>query len=342
LPANRRATAVACVETTVAVGMIVGPIAGGFLTELLSWRSIFFVNWPFGLLAFALVALVVRETPSQGHPAEFDLAGALTFGSGLVLLLVGTTLGARFGWDSPLVLGMVGASVLSLALFVRIERRAPSPMIALSLFANPVFSAANLAMVCCYVCMMSAMFLSPFYYERVLGYTPAEIGLAFLPIPIGLSISSMAMGPLADRVGTRWIAPGGLLVAAIGCLLLIRVDPAGGYPAIFVGIVTLLLGLGAFIAPINSLIIGAAPPDKLGLASGFIALSRGLGMSFGLALAASLLSARLPLYESAGLPPLEAFVSAFHDVWKAALIVCLVGAGLASVQRSRNAAPAPH
>ena len=325
-PANRRGTAIGAMETTVAIGLAIGPILGGLLADWLGWRAVFLMSWPPGLVAVALGLTVLREPERQGPPESFDFLGAATFAGGMVSILLGLTTGVSLGWGSPFVLGALGLGLALLVLFVPIERRVRHPMIALSLFSPPVFAASNLAKVGCYLSLMAAMFLAPFYFQRALGLGPSQIGLAMLPFPIGLAVSSLIMGPLSDRVGWRVIAPTGMGIAAVGCLLLTRLDPAVGLAATFPALVILIFGLGSFISPNDSAIVGAAPRDKLGVAGGILAMTRSLGMIVGIALAGTILGARQPVYLAGGLDETDAFVEAFHDVFRFTTAACILAA----------------
>lgn len=325
-PANRRGTAIGMLETTVALGLATGPIFGGLVADALGWRAVFFLCWPAGVSAAVLAVLVLREAPRLGTRESFDFLGAVTFAGGMVSSLLGLTNGATLGWGSPWVLGALGLGAALFAIFVLIERRVPYPMIDLSLFRSPVFAAANLAKVACYLAIMAGLFLAPFYFQRALGLSPAETGRAMLPFPIALSLASLTMGPLSDRIGWRAIAPLGMVVGAVGCWLVAQITPEGGLLAAFGAFLLMILGLASFISPNDSAIVGAAPPERLGVASGILAVTRSLGMIVGIALAGTVLAAREPAYAAAGLDEVGAFVAAFHDVFRIAAGVCILGA----------------
>ena len=325
-PSTRRGLAIGIVEATVAVGFAVGPVLGGLVGGAFGWRAIFLPTMPLALLAAALTLLLLRDPPRRGPRESFDLPGAATFAGGAAAVLFGLTHGPTLGWSAPTVLGSVGLGATLLALFVRIETRVRHPMIALSLFGHPVFAAANLAKVACYLSLMAAMFLTPFYAQRALGLSAAQAGLAMLPFSVAHAIGSLVMGPLSDRIGSRAIAPAGLALGALGCLLLARVAPEGGYVAMLPGLLVLTLGLSSFITPNDSAIVAAAPRDKLGVASGILAMTRSLGMLLGIALAGTVLAAREPTHAAAGLGEPAAFVAAFGEVFLLTAGACLLGA----------------
>jgi len=341
-PAQRRGLAIGAVETAVAVGLALGPVIGGMLAERLGWRALFLGSWPAGLLGLLVGFVVLQEPPRAGPRVRFDLPGAALFAMGVAALLLGLTLGATAGWRAPQVLAAFAVAAVLLPAFVAVERRVAQPMIALALFRHPVFAAANAAKVCCYAAFMSAMFLVPFYLERALGLLPSQVGAALAPIPLALSVSALAMGALSDRVGPRPLCVAGLLGGAVGTALLARLHPAGGYPAVGISLLVLVFGLGTFIAPNDSAILGAAPRDQLGVASGILALTRSLGMILGLALAGTGLSARQAAHLASGASADAAFLAAFQDVFAGLVALCLLGAALSLVGGSpRAAAHAP-
>jgi len=334
-PANRRGTAIGAMETSVAAALALGPIVGGVLVDHLSWRAIFFVNWPSGLVGLALGAMILRDGERAPKRETFDFLGAALFVAGMASFLIALTAGSTLGWDAPIVTVGLALALVLLPLFLAVEQRVPQPMLPLTLFRSRVFAAANAAKMCGYFAMMATLFTLPFYLERALGFTPAQIGVGLTPIPIALSAASLIMGPLSDRIGSQIIAPAGLAVCAVGCVLLTQVTPATGYPAVFVGVLVLTFGMGSFISPNDSAIVSAAPSDKLGVAGGILAMMRNLGMILGLAAAGTVLSARVAAYQADGLDASGAFVGAYHDFYLITAAVVVVGV-VASLVRGRT------
>lgn len=331
-PRNRRGLAIGITESSVAVGIAIGPIVSGLVIEHVGWRGMFFVHWPAGLAGLLLGLRVLREPPRSGERETFDFLGAATFGLGIVGVLYGLTAGSTAGWNAPLVVGGFFLGAVLLSSFFVVEQRVRHPMIALSLFRHPVFASANLAKIFCYMAMFTALFALPFYFRRVLDFAPAQVGLAMLPAPIALLLASLTMGPLSDRVGSRVIAPAGMLLGAIGCLLLVGLEPVGGYLPAFVALLVLVFGLGSFIVPNDSAIVSAAPPERLGVASGILAMTRSLGQVLGLAIAGTVLTAQSAAYLAAGVSDDAAFLAAFHDLFKLAFVICLIGATAAAIR----------
>ncbi len=325
-PVNRRGFLVGVFEACIAAGLAVGPALGGLLLEAFGWRSIFFLHVVIGGVILALVPRVMVETPRQRRAGEtFDIAGALLFAGALAPLLYALTRGRATGWSSPVIVGCLVVSAICLVGFIITERRVRQPMVRLDMFASRGFSAGNLAKVCAYFAFAATTFLLPFYWDRALGLPPGQLGIALTAFPAGMLIGSMAFGSLSDRVGTRRLAPAGLLVMTLAAVIQTRVTGEMGVVPVLVAAWLAGLGVGAFIAPNDSAILAVTPRDRLGVANGIMGVSRSLGLLFGQAVAAEFLTARLAANDGA-------FVPSYQEVFIVVAAVTLVGAALAAVR----------
>ena len=324
-PPQRRGFVVGAWEAGIAVGMGIGPVVGGLLLARFGWPSIFLANVPLGLVMLAMVPRFMIE-PARSRPRQtFDVAGAALFGVGIAALLYALTESYRLGWTSLPVAGNLVLAAVCGALFVRVERRIAQPMVDLGMFANPTFTAGNLAKVCGYFPFAANGFLLPFYLERGLGLSPATVGAFLTPLPIGMLVSSLVSGPLSDRVGTRLLAPAGLAIQTLACLLLAFASPERGAGQALGAMLLAGIGVGTFIAPNDSAILGATPPGKLGVANGIMGVSRTLGLLLGVSAAGTLLSARLVANG-------DAFLPSFQQVYWVVAAVAAVGIWLAAVR----------
>src|SRR5918999_3085689 len=193
-----RATAIGVWGATIGAGVAIGPLVGGLLTEHLGWEWIFFINVPIGLVAIALTELRLVNVAAQ-DAQRIDLLGLLTFSAGLFLLIFGLIRGNPEGWGSPQILASLIGSVVLLAAFLAIERRSSHPMLELGLFRKPAFNGVS-AVAFALSAGMFAMFLYiTIYIQGVLGYSPLEAGLRFLP----LTLLSFFVAPIAARLGER-------------------------------------------------------------------------------------------------------------------------------------------
>jgi MFS family permease len=172
--------------------------------------------------------------------------------------------------------------------------------------------------------MSSVTFLLPFFFQRALGYSPALTGLAMTAFPIALAAGSLIGGPLSDRVGSHVLQPVGMLIACLGGVTLTGVSPASGYLPVMVAMLLVGLGMGLFIVPNDSAIMGSTPRDKLGVASGILATTRNLGLSTGIAFAGTLLAIQTQSYAITHPAAAEAFALAFNDVYRITIGLCVV------------------
>lgn len=292
-PPSERGRSLGLQGTLTYIGLSIGPPLGGWLAGAFGWRWVFFVNVPLGLLGL-LPALrwVPKGAPRQGEE-RFDWAGAATFTLGLTALLLALGQGPDWGWGSPFVLGGLAIAVLLLVAFVLIERRRPSPMLDLSLFASPVFSATTLSASLNYICVYAILFLLPFYLLEARALPPGPAGLVLTAQPIVMAVVAPIAGSLSDRIGTRWPAAVGMAVLGLGLFLLSRLGPDTSLWQVAGALAVAGLGTGTFVSPNNSALMGAAPRHRQGIAGGVLATARNVGMMLGVALATAVYATSL-------------------------------------------------
>jgi len=319
-PRSERGRALGISGTIVSVGIAVGPTLGGVIVQNLSWNWIFFVNLPIGIIG---TFMVTRYVPSFKPPGgqRFDYLGALTLCLSLLSFLVALTLGQRSGFDDCIVLALLGAFILLLAIFIVIELQMEQPMIDLRLFRNSLFSVSLTTGFIIFICLSGSLLLMPFYIQNVLGYDPQQTGLLMATVPVALGIIAPISGTLSDRFGSRPITVAGLAVLTIGFLGVSSLDAdttAFGYIIRFLPVG---LGMGMFQSPNNSAIMGAAPHDRLGIASGMLAVTRTLGQTTGIAMLGALWAGQVYKHagglvsEGATSAPIFAQVSALRDAF---------------------------
>jgi len=260
----------------------IGPLVGGALTESFGWESIFLVNLPVGIAAVALALTKLRET-SDPDARGFDWAGLVTFSGALFLLVFALIRGNEVGWGSArTVFQLVGAAVL-LAAFVVVERRQQRPMLDLSLFRKPTFTGAAIVAFSLSGSMFAMFLYLTLYLQSVLGHSPLETGLRFLP----LTLLAFAIAPVAGRLSTRLPARaflgGGLIVVAAGLLLMRGVDPASDWTALLAGFIVGGVGIGLVNPPLASAAISVVAPARSGMASGINSTFRQVGIATGIA-----------------------------------------------------------
>jgi len=271
-----------------AIGLALGPSVGGLLLAAGGWRLIFFVNVPLGVLgAIAALLLVPRSRDLQDRVA-FDWSGLALFFPAVVALLTAISFGSDQGWTSPLIVGLFLCAALLVLCFLRHERRDTQPMLDLRLFRNRRFSAGIASGLGSYLVMFGVLLLVPFYLERGLGLGAARVGVELMVLPVCLGLVAPTAGRLADRVGVRRLTVSGMALVAASLVSLGLLRP--GTSGLLLLLAATGAGLGLFTAPNNAAVMGSAPPQQAGMASGILNMTRGLGTALGLALTGLLFS----------------------------------------------------
>jgi EmrB/QacA subfamily drug resistance transporter len=331
-----RAKAMGVFGFVAAGGGSLGVILGGVLTDSLSWHWIFLVNVPIGAL---VCALCLRLLPSAEGPAasgRVDIAGAATVTASLMLATYAIVNGNQEGWTSAQTLGLLAGAVALLAIFLAIEARVSSPLMPLRLFRLHNVAGANLIGVLWAAAMFAWFFLAALYLQLVLGYSPLEVGLAFLPSTLIMGAFSLGLSAkLVMRFGIRTPLAVGLSLATVGLLLFTRAPVDGSFVTDVLPSM-ILLGFGAGMA-FNPLLLAAmndVDTSEAGLASGLVNTSFMMGGALGLAILASIAASRSDDLRAAGEGALEALTRGYHTAF-------LVGAIFAATAAALGAALLP-
>jgi EmrB/QacA subfamily drug resistance transporter len=338
-----RAKAMGVFGFVAAGGGSLGVLLGGILTDLLSWHWIFLVNVPIGA---AVCMMALRRLPSgraEEAPARLDLAGAVTVTTAVMLAVYAIVNGNQAGWTSAQTLGLLaGAAVLG-AVFLVVESRVPAPLMPLRLFRSRNLATANLVGVLWAAAMFAWFFLSALYLQLVLGYSPLDVGLAFLPANLIMGAFSLGLSAkMVMRFGIRRPLGLGLGLAAAGLVLLARV-PVGGHFADDVLPSMILLGFGAGMA-LNPVLLAAmndVEPSASGLASGIVNTSFMLGGALGLAVLASVAASRTNTLLGSGQGHLAALTGGYHAAFLIGAVFAALAAVLGAVRLKTRQQPAP-
>ncbi|MBN3804919.1 DHA2 family efflux MFS transporter permease subunit [Paraburkholderia sp. Ac-20336] len=291
---GERAKAMGVYGFVCAGGGSIGVLLGGLLTNLLSWHWIFLVNLPIGIAVYALCLALLPAARGHAHGERLDVAGAVTFTVSLMLAVYAVVNGNEAGWTSLQTLGLLCAALALLGAFLAIEAKVGHPLMPLGLLRLRNVATANVVGVLWAAAMFAWFFISALYLQRVLGYRPLQVGLAFLPANLIMGFFSLGLSArVVMRFGLRCPLAVGLLVAACGLALFARAPVDGGFvPDVLPGMI--LLGFGAGIA-FNPLLLAAmsdVDAADSGLASGIVNTSFMMGGALGLAVLASLAAAR--------------------------------------------------
>jgi EmrB/QacA subfamily drug resistance transporter len=266
-------------------GGAVGLVLGGMLVEWLSWPWIFFVNIPVGIAVFVASMRIVPESKDEHAHKSFDAAGAITVTAGLVALVYGIVKAQEKGWTSVHTIGFGLLSAALLTAFVLIERRSVEPLVRLSIFRVRTIRAGNLTMLLVASGLFSMFFFNTLYVQKVLGFSPIQAGLAFLPFTAGIIIGAGLAQRLVPALGAREVPIIGIVLAVAGLLLFLRLQPDGRYAVDLLPAMLLVsIGMGLTFVPITLIATSGIPHDDAGLASGLFNTSQQIGGALGLAI----------------------------------------------------------
>lgn len=328
-PPHERGKAIGISGGVISLGIVVGPTLGGLIIDALNWRWIFFVNIPIGLVALLLILRYIPPLKPKTHAETFDFVGAALTGVGLLAMALSLTVGQRLGFTDPRMLALFGLTGVCVILFLWVEQRVAYPMVDLGLFRNLEFSLNLVTGSFTFIAISSVVFLLPFYLELVLDLPVRQVGLLIAIVPIVLGVVGPLAGSLSDRFGTRRVSLVGLVFLLVGYLACSRFGTETTPLLYVLGMLPIGLGMATFQSPNNSAIMGAAPRNRLGIASGMLSMTRTLGQTIGIALLGALFATRLSYY--AGYPvdisdaSADVFVSALHDQFLVVAVLIALG-----------------
>ncbi|MFC1952426.1 MFS transporter [Chloroflexota bacterium] len=342
-PSKERGKALGIIGAVGGLGLLSGPVLGGFFLNLLGWRSIFYLRLPFGIISTAMAWALLKEQPSLEQKEKFDPLGATTLFLALTCLLLAVNRGQSLGWFSPWVLSLGIVGMVLLFSFLVVERRVAQPVLDLRLFLSRLFSVASASHVFLYMSTAAVSFLMPFYLIQGLGFNASKAGLLLITIPAISLVLSPLSGRLSDKLGTLFLCASGLTLASVGLFLLSGLESNASIGDIVLYLTIVGIGMGLFVPPNTSAIMGSVPTERLGTASAMVATLRHIGMSVGLAIAGSVFTAsrfsHATQLTSQGLPQdvvgKLSTIGGFNDTIFVALIIAVIGL-LVSVFRGKK------
>jgi EmrB/QacA subfamily drug resistance transporter len=341
-PADR-AKAMGIFGFVAAGGGSVGVLLGGVLTDVLDWHWIFLVNFPVGVVVVLLSLRLLPATRGLAADRRLDVAGAVTVTASLMLAVYAIVNANQKGWTSGQTLGLLGGAVALLAVFLTLESRVPSPLVPLRLFRLRNLAVANVVGVFWAASMFAWFFLSALYLQLVLGYSPLQVGLAFLPSNLIMGAFSLGLSAkLVMRYGFRLPLATGLSLAAAGLALFARA-PVGGSFVVDVLPSMILLGFGAGMAfnPVLLAAMSDVAPEESGLASGIVNTSFMMGGALGLAVLASLAASRSDSLRASGEGARAALTGGYHAAFLVGAVFAVAAAALgAALLRAGQQSPA--
>ena len=325
-------------------GGSIGVLLGGVLTDVLNWHWIFLVNVPVGIVVVVLTVILIPAARVPVAAQRLDIAGAVTVTASLMLAVFAIVNGNGVGWMTGRTLGLLAAAGALLAVFVAIEARVTSPLVPLRLFRLRNIAVSNVVGVLWAGAMFAWFFLSALYLQLVLGYSPLEVGLAFLPGNLVMGALSIGLSAkLVMRFGIRPPLAVGLSIAALGLLLFARA-PVDGNFVVDVLPAMILLGLGAGMAfnPVLLAAMSDVEPKEAGLASGVVNTSFMMGGALGLAVLASLAASRTDNLLASGDGELEALTGGYHAAFLVGALFAVAAAAIGGLLLRQGAYAGGH
>ena len=335
---RERGRAIAAWAAVAGLGIVIGPALGGWLLENFWWGSIFLVN--VGVVVAALIAgwmLVPESKDPEATP--LDPLGATLSIAGLVALVYAIIEAPSEGWTSPVVLGAFGLAVATLALFLWWETRTRHPMLKLSFFENPRFSAAAGAITLVFFAMFGTVFLLTQYLQFVLDFSPLEAGIRVMPVAT-MVIAAPVSARLTERFGTKRVVAAGLVIVAGAMSVLAMIDTGSGYGPVALALSLLGVGMGTAMAPATDSVMGSLPLAKAGVGSAMNDTTRQVGGALGVAVLGSILAssyASSMTQVAATLPP-EAAEVASDSIGGALAVAAQIGDAAAPLVEAAKSA----
>jgi EmrB/QacA subfamily drug resistance transporter len=332
-PVEQRGRMLGILTSVYSVGLVAGPVLGGFILDLLGWRAVFYTRVPLAIAGLAMVWIIIKEQKSEHPLFQLDMLGAIGLFGLFSCLLFFLSFGGKWGFGSISALIPAALTILFLVSFLYAEKQAIQPIIDLTLFKEPLFTAATLSATIYTLSSVMAVFLLPFYLMGSLGSTGSTVGIFMGLLALPVVLIAPVSGRLSDTIGSKLLSALGMLVGCLALFCLSRLGYESTHFAIGIGVVLLGCGMGIFQPPNNNIIMSSVPNDMLGTASAIAATARQLGVSSGIAISGALFSSHQAsnltgfLKQGVDLIPAQKMASAigFHNALLVGIAIGIVG-----------------
>ncbi len=334
-PSSQRGQALGLQATMTYAGLITGPSLGGWLADQFSWRAVFYINLPVGLIALILSILTIPKDEKKETREHFDIPGAVFFMGALVALMLGLNQGHNYGWSSLPILMLFIFAVLCTIIFINIENRQSRPMLDLTLFRRRNFSTSVISAIFNYICVYCTLFLMPFYLMQGRGFSSSQSGLILSAQPLIMAIIAPISGTISDKIGARIPGVMGMAILSVGLFMLSRLSIQTSMFYIVLSLTVTGLGIGIFISPNNSALMGAAPHNRQGIAAGIMATARNIGMVLGIGFSGAIFTTIQTLNSNST----ESLILSIQYSFFAAAIVAIAGIFTTAIRGNTNSHP---
>ncbi|HEY6888698.1 MAG TPA: MFS transporter [Solirubrobacter sp.] len=282
-PPAERGRAIGTWAGVSAIALALGPLLGGWLTEDVSWRAIFFINVPVAAVAIVVTLFATHESRDETATREVDIPGIVALTIGLTSLVLALVEANAWGWGSPRIIGLFAVAAVGLVTFTLIERRSHAPIVDFTFFKSRSFVGANVVAFAISFGMFAVFFFLALYMQNILGYSPLETGVRFLPSTLVIMVAGPLSGRLADRVGPRTPLVIGLTLVTVSLAWQSRIQVDTSFGFLVVPFILLGLGMGFTMSPMSTAAMNAVDRTKAGVASGTLSMTRMVGGTFGVA-----------------------------------------------------------
>ncbi|MBV9194922.1 MAG: MFS transporter [Solirubrobacterales bacterium] len=290
-PPEQRGTAIGTWAGVSALALAIGPVLGGFLTESVSWRAIFWINPPIAVVAVAVTLFAARDSRDETVDKTVDFPGIAAITVGLTALVLALVEGNSWHWGSSRVIGLLAVAAVALAAFPIIEHRVKAPMVNFNFFRSRTYLGSILVGFFVSFAMLAQFFFLALYMQNILGYSPLQAGLRFLPSTLLLVVMGPLAGRLTDRLGPRPLVTTGLItVSAAIFVQAIGLTVHTTYLRLLPGFILMGIGIGLVMSPMSTAAMNSVDRTKAGAASGVLAMSRMVGGTFGVAVMGALIT----------------------------------------------------
>jgi EmrB/QacA subfamily drug resistance transporter len=336
-PPRQRGMAIGIWAGVSGMALAIGPLVGGLITQHWSWNWIFFINVPIGIIAIVVARLVIDESRDTSAEQRLDLPGLLSSAIALFALTYGLIEANTYGWTSPRILALFAVAIIGFAVFVVLELRQRAPMLDLKLFKNGTFAGANSVMLLVGLAMFGVFFYNSLFIQNIIGYSAVQTGASFLPMTILIILVAPVAGKYSDRVGSRWLMGGGMILLSISLLIFSRLDASSNFWDILPGLLVGGFGMAIVMTPTTAAAMGSVPVDKAGVGSAVLNSMRQVGGALGIAVMGAIVAAY-----ATGLPgtpeATQGFVTGYQHALQVASVIALAGAVLsvATVRKYRH------
>jgi EmrB/QacA subfamily drug resistance transporter len=292
-PAAERGKAIGTWAGVSALALSIGPVIGGFLTEYVSWRAIFFINLPVAIAAVIATVFAVTESRDETVDRRVDYPGVISLTAGLTAIVLALIEGNSWGWGSPQIVALLAGGIVGIAAFVAIEMRVAAPIVEFALFRTRQFIGTNLVAFIITFAMMGTFFFMALYMQDILGYSALEAGVRFLPTTLVIAVVAPISGRLADRLGPATPMSAGLAILAVSMFMFAGISTATTYSGLLVPFILMGFGIALVMSPMSTAAMNAVSVQKSGVASGILQMSRMVGASVGVAATGAIFQAQL-------------------------------------------------